>query len=82
MSIETKYVCDVCGAVRGETNHWFVGGTEDSNLQIWPFDSDPLYGGQQHLCGQKCAHAMLDRWLTTGSITAPSAPESQPPAER
>ena len=23
MSIETKYICDVCGAARGETNHWF-----------------------------------------------------------
>lgn len=26
MSIETKYVCDVCGAVRGEANHWFILG--------------------------------------------------------
>ena len=24
MSIETKCFCDMCGAVRGATNHWFM----------------------------------------------------------
>lgn len=72
MSIETKYICDVCGAVRGETNHWFVGavtGGVQPALFIEGFrvcDNTNV----KHLCGQKCAHALLDRWLTTGSLEA------------
>lgn len=79
MSIETKYVCDVCGAVRGEANHWFIlglnDGEESSSIAVWPFDIDELYEGQRHVCGQKCAHALLDRWLTTGGLTPIEAPQ-------
>ena len=71
MSIETKYTCDVCGAVRGETNHWFqarlrANEWQAASLEIEPFISIGLTA--VHLCGQKCAHALLDRWLATGQL--------------
>ena len=67
MSIETKYVCDVCGAVRGEANHWFEAlvAVPVESLAITKFKGRK---GLAHLCGQKCVHTLLDRWLTTGSL--------------
>ena len=67
MSIETKIICDVCGAVRGETNHWFSIYTypaTDGVLMIRQFATDR----PEHVCGQQCAHALLDRWLATGML--------------
>ena len=72
MSIETKCFCDMCGAVRGATNHWFmvddllvVGLPGAIVVKRW--ESSKFASAQIHLCGQKCVHALLDRWLTTGS---------------
>ncbi len=75
MSVETKYFCDMCGAVRGDANHWFVVNLTNVgyHLYLWGWaeaegrlDDDDA----NHLCGQKCVHALLDRWLTTGSLDA------------
>ena len=68
MSIETLYKCDVCGAVRGESNHWFAVGKLTGAIVVIQWDRAILEGAT-HICGQKCAHALLDRWLATGSLT-------------
>ncbi len=75
MSIETKCFCDMCRAVRGATNHWFmvddllvVGIPGAIVVKRW--ESSKFASAQIHLCGQKCVHALLDRWLTTGSLDA------------
>ena len=67
MSIETKCFCDMCGAVRGATNHWFMVGSLPGAIVIKRWESSTFASAQIHLCGQKCVHALLDRWLTTGS---------------
>ena len=67
MSIETKCFCDMCGAVRGATNHWFMVGSLPGAIVVKRWESSNFASAQIHLCGQKCVHALLDRWLTTGS---------------
>lgn len=67
MSIETKCFCDMCGAVRGATNHWFMVGSLPGAIVVKRWESSKFASAQIHLCGQKCVHALLDRWLTTGS---------------
>lgn len=69
MSIETKYVCDVCGAVRGETNHWFVANVGNAGYHVRPWglaeaEDRLLYDDAKHLCGAQCIHALLDQFLT------------------
>ena len=70
MSIETKCFCDMCGAVRGATNHWFMVGSLPGAIVVKRWESSKFASAQIHLCGQKCVHALLDRWLTTGSLDA------------
>lgn len=65
MSARLQFTCDVCGAERRDTNHWFefYNNGEDAGIRI--------FAGNERLkqvCGQKCAHIMLDRWLSTGSL--------------
>ena len=70
MSIETKCFCDMCGAVRGATNHWFMVGSLPGAIVVKRWESSKFASAQIHLCGQKCVHALLDHWLTTGSLDA------------
>lgn len=71
------YICDECGAERGETNHWFslstrlfqYGGPasmKEEGFFLFPWDGEAR--GQVHLCGQGCVHAVLDRFMSTGKV--------------
>ena len=67
MSIETKHVCDICGAVRGETNHWFEVDRSGTLLVFGPF-----VGLREltQVCGQGCAHKLLDQFMASGKSGA------------
>ena len=74
MAITTKIACDECGAEKKETNHWLdvwvdavMGGAY--GLHIAPISAPAGYRlFAKQVCGQACAHKLLDKWLTTGSI--------------
>ena len=62
--IETTIKCDHCKGTRQEGNHWlelrylkgvpyFVSWTPNAERR-----------GRKHVCGAKCAHTILDRYLT------------------
>jgi hypothetical protein len=66
------YNCDICGAQRKEANHWFVAVTSSARVLFttWTsaerndrFDSDNV----KYLCGQSCAHKLLDQFLQSSS---------------
>ncbi len=67
MSIETVVMCDVCVKIRGATNHWQEFFEEQGVVTVSKFEGR---GIRLQTCGSECAHALLDRWLTTGSLDA------------
>lgn len=74
MDLVTKQ-CEICGRLKGETNHWLLAVTAapDSGIPgkvgiaFGPFDSavdDPaLKVG--HLCSHACAAKYFSQWLGT-----------------
>jgi len=70
MAVKGKIVCDVCGAEKKETNHWFT-----VNLTLWGgirFDrwnyENPgnNLSADFHLCGEQCCQKKLSDWTTKG----------------
>jgi hypothetical protein len=71
----TSYNCDICGVERKEANHWFVA-TKDAvcfSIEAWDaaeIENDLDSMNAIHLCGQVCAHKLLDRFLVETSTTS------------
>jgi endogenous inhibitor of DNA gyrase (YacG/DUF329 family) len=65
MSINTIINCDTCGAVKGETNHWFrlVAHSSVFRLQPWGMDNVPDTNRETHHCSDQCVAKELQRWL-------------------
>jgi hypothetical protein len=66
--IRKSYDCEVCGAERKQANHWFVFTRTATGIEFhtWKWavqkgvlDCEPF----GHLCGQECAHKLLDDFL-------------------
>src|SRR5262249_24343257 len=83
-----KVNCFVCGALRGETNHWSLailklmairkqGGAADQVLLIADFNEET---DGKPICGNNCVHKLVERWLQTGSLEPPrgSAADAAP----
>jgi len=62
--IDETTKCDVCGVQRKEVNHWYLVRANRSGLHF----PRKRALGDKDVCGQACAHLLLDRWLATGSI--------------
>jgi hypothetical protein len=65
----TEIKCDLCGTVKGETNHWIdcitVPASDTDGIAFGPFGasvSDPLIK-KEHLCGEACTTKRLSQWL-------------------
>lgn len=54
-----QVVCDGCGALKGDANHWFAveSTVDDKGLTLWPIDEVPDADAStvKHLCGTQCA---------------------------
>ena len=63
--------CDVCGAVKQASNHWYYAAIMDKShahaaFSVWPWDNlaeDRSQGQFVHLCGQDCAIRKLAEFL-------------------
>ena len=62
--IEQKITCDVCGVERKAVNHWYLVRANGSGFHL----PTQRKTGDKDVCGQSCAHKMLDRWLATRSL--------------
>jgi hypothetical protein len=62
--------CDICGAEKKQTNHWFVAYTHAGELRVsgWSVQRR-LRAGTKHLCGQTCLNKLLDEFIA-GSLRA------------
>jgi hypothetical protein len=73
MAEKRTYVCDVCGAMKGEANHWWLaktfrgGGTLPPAVSFYPWTAEAratlatggVEGTLVELCGAKCLHSYL-----------------------
>ena len=77
MPSKITYTCAVCGAIKGEVNHWYGYKVSSSGLTTMTFDEftkcQPHFDDGDCVCGQKCLHAILDKWLA-----AQRSPTSDP----
>jgi hypothetical protein len=63
MKIEV-YKCDVCGTVKGESNHWYIGSFDPAAFNIYPWEGERRGDWIKHICGQQCAQKFLENWLS------------------
>lgn len=56
--------CDICGAEKRQTNHWFVAYEQSGELRVSGWNSrSRLRPGSKHLCGQTCLHKLADDFM-------------------
>lgn len=56
--------CDICGAEKKQTNHWFVAYEQAGELRVSGWNSrNRLRTGSKHLCGQACLHKLADDFM-------------------
>jgi hypothetical protein len=71
--------CDICGAEKKQTNHWFVACEQAGELRVSGWNSrNRLRTGSKHLCGQTCLHKLVDEFMArtiAARLTAPAAAE-------
>lgn len=60
--IET-YKCDVCGVLKGETNHWFKISMGTAYAIVAKFDVAETGESLSHVCGQSCAQHKLNEFM-------------------
>ena len=73
----TITMCDICHAVKGETNHWYVLSGQDRALLLEPLSSaDPVGPTTRYLCSRTCVIQALAAW------TNRSAQEEKQPLRR
>ncbi len=79
--------CDICGAEKKQTNHWFIASEQAGELRVSGWSSRiRLRAGTKHLCGQTCLHKLVDEFMArtiAGRAVSPVAEtalatESQP----
>jgi len=76
--------CDICGAEKKQTNHWFVASEQAGELRVSGWNArNKLRAGTKHLCGQTCLHKLVDEFLagTLAGRFAPPAAEVTLPEE-
>ena len=72
--------CDICGAEKKQTNHWFVASEQSGELRVSGWSSrNRLRAGSKHLCGQTCLHKLMDESVArTIAVEAASPTETRP----
>jgi hypothetical protein len=75
--------CDICGAEKKQTNHWFVAYTHAGELRVagWGVQGR-VRAGSKHLCGQTCLHKLVDDFMARLSKRVPPAATDRPKAEK
>jgi hypothetical protein len=67
--------CDICGAEKKQTNHWFVAYTHAGELRVSGWNAQRrLRTGTKHLCGQTCLNKLLDEFVARTATARAQAP--------
>ncbi len=71
--------CDICGAEKRQTNHWFVAYEQSGELRVSGWTSrHRTRPGSMHLCGQTCLHKLVDDFMARSISVRPSIPDVEP----
>jgi hypothetical protein len=76
--------CDICGAEKKHTNHWFIASEQAAELRVSGWSSRiRLRAGTKHLCGQTSLHKLVDEFMarTIAGRVASSVAEIPPVTE-
>ena len=61
--------CDMCGAEKRATNHWYVALERDGELGLGTWAAlGKRRARARHLCGQKCLHKLVDDFFVTRAM--------------
>ncbi len=67
MPVLLQTVCDGCGRVKKEANHWYTLeciGTSEAKVRPMGSSPTPMDAqGFKYLCGRRCIAESLDRWM-------------------
>jgi hypothetical protein len=75
--------CDICGAEKKQTNHWYVACEQAGEMRLGGWNSRMRQRpGAKHLCGQTCLHKLVDEFMarTSAARGASAAADSPEPA--
>jgi hypothetical protein len=75
--------CDICGAEKKQTNHWYVACEQGGEMRIGGWNSRMRQRpGSKHLCGQTCLHKLIDEFMarTSAARGASAATDNTEPA--
>jgi hypothetical protein len=69
--------CDICGAEKKQTNHWFVAYTHAGELRVSGWGAQgKIRAGSKHLCGQTCLYKLVDEFIAGGATSKVYASEA------
>ncbi|KAA6455875.1 hypothetical protein DYQ86_26930 [Acidobacteria bacterium AB60] len=70
--------CDVCGAEKKQTNHWFIASEQGGELRVSGWGArNRLRAGTKHLCGQTCLHKLMDEFMARTIAAKTTAPPAE-----
>jgi hypothetical protein len=74
--------CDMCGAEKRATNHWYVALEREGELRLGTWAAlGKRRARARHLCGQKCLHKLVDDFFVTRAMgVRPAVEEELQPA--
>jgi hypothetical protein len=79
MAFTEEFFCDVCDSPKNEgSEDWWLAWTETFSplpgqpeqtvIKITPWHSFLAHSADvRHLCGARCAHTLMDRWMLSGN---------------
>jgi hypothetical protein len=76
MTVRKSYTCSQCDIERKQANHWFVFTRTATGIEFhkwsWAVRKGVLdLADFGHLCGQACAHRLLDDFLAQADEDEP-----------
>jgi hypothetical protein len=73
--------CDICGAEKRQTNHWFVAYEHGAELRLSGWSSRHRSRPEtKHLCGQTCMHKLVVDFMARAVAVRPQPAEAEAPA--
>ena len=81
MPRETIFRCKICTVIKTGNNHWYVVEQTKVGLHIhtwnWAVQEQQLdKDGIEYLCGQACAHKLVDQFLAESQLPDQNQPSA------